>query len=102
VTTLDPEFEFEFEWDPAKSARNLSKHGIDFYAARAVFGDPYHIEVLPLRADINEIRRKVVGNLGEEVFTVICTDRALVTRIISARKARRNERRAYRESQTAL
>jgi hypothetical protein len=30
----------QFEWDPAKAARNLAKHGVSFDEASTVFGDP--------------------------------------------------------------
>jgi uncharacterized DUF497 family protein len=29
----------EFEWDPAKAARNLAKHGVSFHEAATIFGD---------------------------------------------------------------
>lgn len=32
---------FEFEWDPAKAAANLRKHGVEFDEAETVFLDPY-------------------------------------------------------------
>jgi uncharacterized DUF497 family protein len=32
---------FEFEWDPAKAAKNLHGHGVDFDEAETVFLDPY-------------------------------------------------------------
>jgi uncharacterized DUF497 family protein len=33
----------EFEWDPAKAARNLAKHGVTSQEAATVFGDPLAI-----------------------------------------------------------
>jgi uncharacterized DUF497 family protein len=30
----------EFEWDPQKAAINVNKHGVTFYEAATVFGDP--------------------------------------------------------------
>ena len=30
---------FDFEWDDAKAARNLAKHGVSFDEALSVFGD---------------------------------------------------------------
>jgi uncharacterized DUF497 family protein len=100
LTPLDPEFDFdlEFEWDSAKSVANLHKHGVDFRSARALFEDPIRYETLSLRPGIREIRRKVVGRIGEDVYAVICTNRGDAIRIISVRRARRSERRTYRES----
>ncbi|MDP9349554.1 MAG: BrnT family toxin [Gemmatimonadota bacterium] len=83
----------EFEWDPAKSEANLIKHGIDFAGAARVFDGP----VLEERSDRgDEERRKAVGLLAGREITVIYTLREGRCRIISARRARRNERRAYR------
>jgi uncharacterized DUF497 family protein len=49
----------DFEFDPAKSAANLAKHGIDFYAARSIWSDPRRIEV-PART-MDESRWMVIG-----------------------------------------
>ena len=35
----------EFEFDEAKSQANLDKHGIDFIAAKGLWGDPYLLEI---------------------------------------------------------
>jgi uncharacterized DUF497 family protein len=35
----------QFEWDEAKAARNLARHGINFEEALEVFFDPLHIEI---------------------------------------------------------
>lgn len=35
----------EFEWDPAKAAANLEKHGVSFNEAATLFGDPLSITV---------------------------------------------------------
>jgi hypothetical protein len=35
----------EFEWDAAKAAANLAKHGIDFADAMGVFDDPRMISI---------------------------------------------------------
>lgn len=39
------EFAYEFDWDAAKAARNLAKHGVDFRQASAVFTDPLALTV---------------------------------------------------------
>lgn len=91
----------EFEWDPVKAEINLQKHGISFVAALAVFDDPNRIEADTTRPEQGEKRTKVIGRIGDSlVVAVITTDRNGVIRIISVRRARRNERKIYGESQT--
>ena len=35
----------EFEWDPAKDAGNLAKHGVSFSEASTIFGDPLEVTI---------------------------------------------------------
>lgn len=35
----------EFEWDPAKAAANVKKHGVEFTEAVTVFGDPLELTI---------------------------------------------------------
>lgn len=88
----------EFEWDPAKDATNVKKHGISFEDARRVFDDPQHLIETSSGRDYGEPRRLAIGRFGSFVITVIFTDRFERRRIISARRARRSERERYRQS----
>jgi uncharacterized DUF497 family protein len=88
----------EFEWDAAKAARNLAKHGIVFGEAATVFGDPLALTFHdPDHADAED-RFLTFGcsNKGR-LLVVSHTDRGGRTRIISARGATRGERRIYEE-----
>lgn len=85
-----------FEWDEAKNQSNLEKHGISFERASLIFDRPF-LQFDDDRRDYGEIRRRGVGRIDGEEFAVIYTRRNGVVRIISARKARRNERREYRQ-----
>jgi uncharacterized protein len=85
----------EFEWDPAKDAINTAKHGFDFTTAGRVFDDPFHYVEESPRSGIDELRWKAVGRVDEPVIAVIFTVRQGRHRIISARRARSNERREY-------
>ena len=81
-----------YEWDELKREANLVKHGIDFEDARAAMAE----EHLVLSADRPHEKRwialaKVDGRLVAVVYTL--RDRSC--RIISARAARRNERKTY-------
>ena len=88
----------EFEWDPDKAARNLRKHGVSFDAAATVFGDPLAITYGdPEHAD-EEDRYLTFGQSKEGDYLIVShTDRELKTRIISARKMTRKERKQYEE-----
>jgi uncharacterized DUF497 family protein len=35
-----------FEWDDEKNHMNMSKHGIDFDTAKALWDDPNRVEIL--------------------------------------------------------
>ena len=84
-----------FEWDEDKAARNLEKHGVSFVAAVAVFEDPRRIERLDLRQDYGEDRVQAIGRSKGRVLFVVYTRRGELIRLISARRANRNERQAY-------
>ena len=80
------------EWDPRKAASNRSKHGIDFDEAIEVFYGP----ILLYRSDRKEEERwLVIGESEGRVIAVAFTWRGDTLRIISARRARRNEERTY-------
>ncbi len=85
----------EFEWDQSKNELNVDKHRISFQDAILVFNDPGRLEIDTTRPEYGEQRSKVIGNLGPFVITVIFTTRGDRKRIISARRARKDERRAY-------
>ena len=95
----DADFEFlapaRFEWDDDKSATNLGKHGIDFADAIDIF---YGRVILRQSDRNNEERWIAIGSLENRLIAVIFTRRADVIRIISARRARKNEEREYRNA----
>lgn len=91
-----------FEWDINKEASNLTKHGLSFVAAIAVFDDPNRIEEDSTKPEHGEVRSKTIGMVEEElIVSVIYTDRAQKRRIISARRARKNEQEKYNHSKAA-
>lgn len=45
-----------FEWDEAKATANLRKHGVDFFEAQTVFGDPNTLTLLDEQHSIVEER----------------------------------------------
>jgi len=86
----------EFEWDKNKTASNLSKHNLSFPYATRVFLDINRIECGINEEKYGEIRYKTIGKVGSEVLTVVYTKRDKDCRLISARRASRNERRMYK------
>jgi len=87
----------EFEWDPRKAQANLDKHGIDFEDAVGVFEGP----VLEVRSDRDEEERwKAMGEIEGVVLAIVYTRRGERYRIISARRANQDEKRAYRTADT--
>ena len=83
-----------FEWDERKRRANLTKHGIDFDLARRIFQAEV-VEREDVRQDYGERRMVAYGKVDEIVLSVIYTWRDSVRRIISARRARRDERQGY-------
>jgi uncharacterized protein len=94
----------EFDWDPAKAARNLAKHGVSFEEAMAVFLDPLALSLLDNESRSDEERWVTIGlsrdiSLVVIVHTYVEFDEGRVyIRIISARRPTRNEKRQYEES----
>ncbi len=84
-----------FEWDEAKRLANVEKHGIDFLLAKEIWQDP----VLELRSsqEHGEERFIALGRTHDALIAVIYTWRGANRRLISARKARKNEQRYYED-----
>jgi len=86
----------EYEWDEAKAAVNLAKHGISFTAAAQALEDPRKIEWLDDRFDYGEERiQSHCIDRGVVLFVVTIMLEENVCRIVSARKATRHEQEKY-------
>ena len=83
----------EFEFDPEKSESNKQKHGIDFYEAMELWGDPCVIEI-PVKVS-DEPRFLVIGKIAEKHWSAIITYRSEKVRIISVRRSRNEEVEIY-------
>src|SRR4051812_42248606 len=90
---------YRFEWDRAKAAENLRKHGVSFEEARTVYSDIFAIESFDRQHSLDEDRFMIIGMSGRgRLLVVAFTIRDYRTiRIISARQAHRNEQRQYEE-----
>lgn len=88
----------EFEWDPDKAARNLSKHGVSFEEAKTVFADPLYVDFYDPDHSKNEERYLTVGKSDQgRLLIVSYTERGGFIRLISTREVTRAEREAYEE-----
>ena len=86
-------YQMPFEFDPAKSAASLTKHGSDFRAAQALWNDPDRLEIQA--RSIDEPRTQVIGRIGELIWSAFVTHRGNRIRMISVRRARDEEKAAY-------
>lgn len=78
-----------FEFDPAKSETNRTKHGIDFVEAQGLWNDPMLLEV-PAKTE-DEPRFLVIGLIDEKHWSAVITYRGVNIRVISVRRARTEE-----------
>jgi len=89
-----------FEWDKAKNAINIRKHGIDFADVKDMFNHPM-LTLLDNRDDYGEERWIAIGRIQQLIAVVVYIERhADSIRIISARKATKHEVRHYERSFT--
>lgn len=83
------------EWDAAKAAFNLRKHGVSFEEAATALLDPTAL-TLEDAAATGEARWVLVGMSRQaRLLTVVYTLRAERIRLISARKATHSEASSY-------
>ena len=86
----------EFIWNPSKAELNLEKHGVSFREAATVFNDPLSVTFPNPEHSIGEARYVIIGTSRfGQLLVVAHTDQEEKVRIISARKATRQERRFY-------
>jgi uncharacterized DUF497 family protein len=85
-----------FDWEPRKAASNLRKHGVSFEEAIGVFADPLARIFDDEGHAPGEGREIIIGHsVRERLLLVSFLEREDVIRIISARKATKNERQDY-------
>jgi uncharacterized DUF497 family protein len=88
----------QFEWDPAKAAENLAKHGISFREAATVFRDPLSATGADPDHSIGEERFITFGvSTSGRLLVVAHTEDGDTIRIITARPATAAERKIYEE-----
>jgi len=88
----------KFEWDNNKDRVNTSKHGVTFDEAQTAFYDEYAIQFFDPEHSESEDRFLLLGTSFKLKMLVVCLcfrDEETVVRIISARKADKDETKVY-------
>lgn len=92
----------KFEWDPNKEAINIKKHGVSFEQAAYVFADQFSLSMFDNEHSNQEDRWIILGKSNNEMILLVVhtfrnSDNEETVRIISARKATKNEEKTYRK-----
>jgi hypothetical protein len=86
----------KFEWDPAKDAKLREERGLSFELAKTAWDDPNAIEI-----DVDnrgELRWALIARVVGKIHVVIFTRRGEVIRLITIRRAHKDEERLYEEN----
>lgn len=84
----------KIEFDPEKRERTLRERGLDFADVEVIF-DRYALTLDDVRKDYGEDRFVTYGILNAALVACVWTPRGDIRRIISLRKAKKNERQSY-------
>jgi uncharacterized protein len=90
-----------FEWEPDNALRHFRKHGVSFEEAATAFDDPRGLSGRDHAHSDVELRYQWIGRSAEDriptiAYTLRRTDNGeTAIRLITARRANRQERRAY-------
>ena len=86
----------DFEWDENKNKANIKKHKTAFEDVAQIF---FNFRVEKPSFQEKENRYITIGEVQKRIITVVYTIRNEDIRMISARKARKNEEKEYRSLQ---
>jgi uncharacterized DUF497 family protein len=98
---VEKPFQYQFEWDPTKARQNARQHRVTFERAATVFLDPHTLSVFDEEHSQDEDRWITLGLDRTDILLVVChtyreeTETSAMIRIISARKAAKNEAKQY-------
>lgn len=87
-----------FEWDEHKNQINQHKHGVSFNEAKTVFYDDNALIIDDPEHSEQEDRFIILGHSSKPNLLVVChcyRESDAIIRIISARKATKNESKYY-------
>ena len=88
----------KFEWDITKATSNKKKHSVSFEEAQSVFYDEFAVQFFDEDNSASENRFLMLGFSDEARLLIVChceRDGGNIIRIISARKATKNESNYY-------
>lgn len=88
----------KFQWDPAKAAQNLKKHGVSFEQAKSAFYDDWAVQFFDDEHSSEEDRFILLGMSSQAKLLVVChceRGQGETVRIVSARKATKREKAFY-------
>jgi uncharacterized DUF497 family protein len=92
----------KFEWNAAKAATNIKKHGVSFEEAKSVFFDEFALQFFDQEHYATEDRFLMLGRSNETNLLLVChceRDDGNTIRVISARKATKYESKNYQRGQ---
>lgn len=102
---MERQFEYQFEWDPAKALRNAREHRVSFERAATVFLDRGAMSVFDVEHSEKEERWITLGLDRAGALLVVChtfrageesgREASAKIRLISARRANRREAAQY-------
>jgi hypothetical protein len=88
----------KFEWNAAKAATNIKKHGVSFEEAKSVFFDEFALQFFDQDNSKTEDRFLMLGMSNQTNLLLVChceSHDGNTIRVISARKATKNESKNY-------
>jgi hypothetical protein len=85
-----------FEWDEVKRLKNIKTHNLDFIRAKEIWENPV-LEIRSPQTHHGEERFLAIGKMENIFITVVYTWRSENRRLISARRARKNEKEYYED-----
>ena len=87
----------EIAWDPDKALSNFNKHGVRFSEAESVLYDPLALTIEDEDAEDEQRFVSLGTDSLSRILVVVYSYRTDQIRLISARKAEKNEKRSYEE-----
>ena len=82
-------------FDPIKDVGNREKHKLPLAFGDSIFEDVDHLLIPSIREIDGEERFKVIGVVGQKLFTGVFVWRGDLPRFISVRRSNKGEERAY-------
>ncbi|HAT62905.1 MAG TPA: BrnT family toxin [Prevotella sp.] len=82
-------------FDPAKDKANQQKHKLSLSFGDKIFEDDNHLILPTIRIEDEEERYKVIGLVGDKIYTAVFVWRDALPRFISVRRSNKGEEKHY-------